>query len=406
MKVVFSLSRRVTTDGTAEALVRMYAGKTFDQRSPSGIRVPVRFWDTQNGCVTVPRYATPETAKLAETQRQLDDLSAFLYAAYSRACGCVTPDWLKYTVLQFHGITTAQRRTLADLVPEYIQAHTLAPGTRRRYAVMYNWLRTFRPLYLDTIAAADLQDIEQALRSEGSGQNTVATKMKALRAFIRFAVLQGYMQSNPFDRYVAPAEVYGSVTYLTAEERDKIAAAELTPALAKQRDIFVFQCWTGCRVSDLYALRRENITKDGFLQYIPGKTSRSRPVVVRVPLSPAALAILERYRLHAVGIFPFISTDKYNEAIRRIIRLAGVDRLVIVQDPKTLRPKTVRLSDIATSHIARRTFAANAFAATGSERIVSSMTGHSARSAAFERYTDVTDDMKRTALNLADKLPT
>ena len=406
MKVTFSLSRRTTTDGTAEAHVRMYSGKTFDQRAPSGIRVPVTNWDTAHGCIIVPRYVTPSTAKLADTQKQLDDLAAFLYAAYSRAFGYITPDWLKAQVAAFHGVTTQKRRTLADLVPEYIRAHTLAPGTRRRYMVMHNWLQAFRPLYLDTIAAADLQDIEQHLRQEGNGQNTTATKLKALRAFIRYAVTQGWMTSNPFDKYTAPSEVYGSVTYLTAEERDIIAAAELPTPLARQRDIFVFQCWTGCRVSDLYALKRENITKDGFLQYIPGKTSRSRPVVVRVPLSPAALAILERYKLHAVGIFPFISTDKYNEAIRRIIRLAGVDRLVIVQDPKTLRPKTVRLSDIATSHIARRTFAANAFAATGSERIVSSMTGHSARSAAFERYTDVTDEMKRTALNFADNLPT
>ena len=45
------------------------------------------------------------------------------------------------------------------------------------------------------------------------------------------------------------------------------------PKLAVIRDIFVFHCYVGCRVGDLYRMTKENI-KDGFLEYMPQKTKK------------------------------------------------------------------------------------------------------------------------------------
>ena len=74
--------------------------------------------------------------------------------------------------------------------------------------------------------------------------------------------------------------------YLTSEERNVLYDADLSdnPKLAVIRDIFVFHCYIGCRVGDLYRLTWDNI-KDGFLEYMPQKTKKCQAKTVRVPLA-------------------------------------------------------------------------------------------------------------------------
>lgn len=407
MNTSFTLSKRITSDGTAEVLVRFYSGRLCDLKAHTGIRVPASAWNATTQRLNLPRRAITEQATvLSERNRELDNLAAFLYDAFSRSCGVISSEWLRYTIRQFHGVKSREmQRTLADIITPYTEAHTLSPSRLTQYATLRTYLAAAPPLYISTATPSDIEALERFFRSRGLSTNTVATKLKAVRALFRYACTQGWCDRNPFDAYKPPAERYGSVTYLTPAERDTLAAADLPPALATQRDIFIFQCWTGCRVSDLYTLTRRNII-NGVLEYLPRKTKGSHPVTVRVPLAPPALAILDRYRLYARAILPFISTQRYNDAIKRCIILSGIDRDVIVQDPRTRNPKTVRLSSVASSHLARRTFAEAAFLASGSERVVSSMTGHSANSTALRRYTEVTDSLKVAALQTSEKKPT
>lgn len=61
--------------------------------------------------------------------------------------------------------------------------------------------------------------------------------------------------------YGCKEPTYGNPFYLTSEERNVLYDADLSdnPKLAVIRDIFVFHCYIGCRVGDLYRLTRENI---------------------------------------------------------------------------------------------------------------------------------------------------
>ena len=65
----------------------------------------------------------------------------------------------------------------------------------------------------------------------------------------------------------------------TSPLRNAISSMRLTclllPLLEVIRDIFVFHCYIGCRVGDLYRLTRENI-KDGFVEYMPQRTKEMR----------------------------------------------------------------------------------------------------------------------------------
>lgn len=400
MPVSYTLSRK-SENGLAEVHIRFYNGRSCDLRARTRIYVPVSAWNADEGrCNISRRYETPENIRARSAQRELDELAEHIILEYTRAKGSVSREWLQKVI-----DGTTDERPLAELIDEYCEAKNLAPRSRYKLHALRHHIERFdtdrrRHLYAHSISIEDLDALVRYLRKVAClGQNALATRMKQLRALVYWA---GRPYPNPFENYTMPQEVYGDPSFLTAEERDAVAAFEgLTPAKAVQRDIFIFQCYTGCRVSDLYALTYANIS-DGWLIYTAQKTSREKPVTIEVPLSPVALHIIERYKgVDLRGrILPFISDIKYNIAIRAVLKAAGIDRPVMWRDPQTGKSRPRPLYEVASSHLARRTFAQIAYSSTGDKRLTASMTGHSENSRAFSRYSEVTRDMKRRALGL------
>lgn len=67
---------------------------------------------------------------------------------------------------------------------------------------------------------------------------------------------------------------------------------------------------------------RQNVEDDVF-DYIAGKTKDDNPKTISVPLVTMAKKILKRYESSGrATILPFISEQKYNDAIKAVFRLA------------------------------------------------------------------------------------
>ncbi|WP_288115783.1 site-specific integrase, partial [Alistipes sp. 56_sp_Nov_56_25] len=172
------------------------------------------------------------------------------------------------------------------------------------------------------------------------------------------------------------------------------------PQLAVQRDIFVFQCLIGCRVGDLLKMTKSNLI-DGAIEYIPRKTKEGRPLTVRVPLNQTAKEIAARYKgLDGDKLLPFISEQKYNMAIKRIFKAAGLKRLVTVINPTTREEEKRVLYEIASSHLARRTFVGNLYKQVKDPNLVGALSGHKEGSKAFARYRTIDDEMKQQLVDL------
>lgn len=235
-------------------------------------------------------------------------------------------------------------------------------------------------------------------RTRAKSQNTVNDRMKLLKAILSWAVRTRRIPRNSFDTFVRGQNVYGSPVYLTLEERRKIELCDLSDneRLAVQRDIFIFQCCVGCRVSDLMNLTRSNIV-DGELNYVARKTREGRPVTIKVPLNRTAMRIIGRYAdPERESLFPVVySRVGYNSVIKEILRLAGVTRKVMVINPLTREAVCRRLCDVASSHMARRTFIGNIFKKFKDQGLVSELSGHAPGSLAFARYREIDVEMKR-----------
>ena len=286
-------------------------------------------------------------------------------------------------------------------------------------------------LDIDTINNETIEDIESFLRNEHTlfneypnifakfptstdirrkpqprGNNTICALFNKLKAFFTWMNEKKITSNNPFVGYEGiVSEKYGTPYYITLEERNQIAEADLSehPALAIQRDIFIFQCCIGCRVSDLFKMTDSNII-DGAIEYIPHKTKGERQNVVRVPLNERAAALLKQYKnVDPKGrILPFISAQKYNDSIKEIFRLAGVTRMVTTIDSITGKEVQKPINEVASSHMARRTFVGNLYKKVKDPNLIASMSGHAEGSKAFNRYREIDDELKREVVSLIE----
>lgn len=255
----------------------------------------------------------------------------------------------------------------------------------------------------------------------GRGENTVKNMLDRLKSLFRYFVEMGYTTNRPFDGYKIGAEHYGTPIYITISERNKIADADLSTAwesmdkddkkkarmplksLLEQRDIFVFHCFVGCRVSDLIKLTEKNIN-NGILTYTPHKTKDAgkKQVQPRIPLHEKALALIEKYKgVDTKGrLFPFITPQRYNDAIKAIFKLAGIIRNVEIRNPLTGENEFVPIDTIASSHLARRTFIGNAYFKVQDPNLIGQMSGHAEGSQAFKRYRKIEDSTLKDVIDL------
>ncbi len=275
-------------------------------------------------------------------------------------------------------------------------------GTLKMINVLFNHFQTFLKTNKDIndITHETLVLFENYLSaSKNKGHNTIVSNMKRLRAFFKFAERKEWIKINPFKKYKVESEKYGRPIALTKNELELLYNKDISdnPKLDKTRDIFIFQCCIGCRVSDLMRLTKANII-NGFIQYIPTKTKEESPNSVSVPINDKAKQILNKYS-GSDTILPFINDVKYNLFIKELFNHCELTRQVIRLNPLTGIEESKSLADIASSHLARRTFISILHKKV-KDSIIASMTGHKKDSKAFSRYYDIEDEQKTEIINL------
>lgn len=230
------------------------------------------------------------------------------------------------------------------------------------------------------------------------GSNTLRETFKELRCVCNWIIKQRYTSNNPFEG-AEKGEFgvlgYSAPIFLTKEERDQIASFDLSqyPELVIPRDIFVLQCFLGCRVSDLIRLRAENITNERTFSYKPAKTAHNssapQPTFI---LNPQAIDIIRRYKgVDPKGrLLPFIPQYAYNKAIKQILLICGITRSVIWRNPTSGKDELRPISEVASSHTARKTFVASLIRLTRDPSQVGKLSGHVDGSREIRRYYDYT----------------
>ena len=443
MSYEISLSKKTDRAGRAELSLRLRLGK-IDQQSRTGLRIftghtrEERYISSKNRTakrivIFVPRLRSPETRHTQEMKKRLEELIDYVDLQLQECDPNDVPKgWLSQTLKSFRDkkkqVKVFRQPSIFIYFDKFLANKTVSDGTLRHYAVIFRILKRFEmykqildPKYqigFSDIDAKFLQELEYYMINESQlikkcpyiikavpesripcqrGKNTISGYFKKVRSFVLWAKGEGLITSDPFRKFKITREVYGTPYYITLEERHQIEQADLSsrPKLAIQRDIFVFHCCLGCRVSDLRRLTTANVI-NGVVHYIARKTKTGNPKTIKIPLNETALAIVEKYAdPNRKSLLPFISDQKYNYAIKEIFKLAGVTRNVVIRNSLTGEEEVRPINEIASSHIARRTFVGNIFKKFKDQSLVSELSGHVPNSQEFARYREIDMDLKR-----------
>ncbi|MDO5443389.1 MAG: tyrosine-type recombinase/integrase [Bacteroidia bacterium] len=414
--------------------VRLRDGSGIDQTVRTDILVRRGCWDKSRECVRANvQYPPEERAVVDAAVAKLRAHIATTYVA-DKIEGSVGVNWLRDCLLGFY--KKASRDSFSELFEAFLAERELSPQRVKQYRSLANCIKRYEtylsekrksPYVFEVwkIEPKDLNDFWRFLSEEHKlcldspalmaayadgkpprprGQNTINDLFKKLRAFFHWAEHEGHIKRTPFESYHIAQELYGTPVSLTTEEVRTIATHDFgrRNSMARQRDVFVFQCNVGCRVSDLLRLKKSDV-EEGKVSFIPSKTIKENPRTVVVPLNSIAMDIVSRYvSLPQEELLPFISVQKYNMEIKKILRECGVTRMVAVLDPVTRREKRVQICDVASSHLARRTFVNNIYRQVKDPALVSALTGHVEGSKAFSRYRDIDDDVKRELVEMLE----
>lgn len=454
--IYYSLSTKKNTHYESEILIRFVHGR-INQRAKSNIFVKEEFWDNDTQQIIIPKFRVLSTDKrkqkdhLANLGENLSELSSLIQKSFNEIDKkSIAKDWLTLVVDKYNypekylsAAQINQRKSFFELFDDFLEKRKLSKSREKNYLVLKRALQRFELfiirtddkdflLNINTIDSELISDFESFLTNEHTlyeeykdiydsfpaivggnrkmrkpqqrGVNTINALFNKLRAFVNWCIDNEITDNRPFRNYEAKPDIYGTPYYITIDERNQLYKTDLSkrPSLAIQRDIFIFQCLIGCRVSDLYKMTRDNIIK-GAIEYIPRKTKEGRPITVRVPLNSIAKELLQKYENLAENkLFPFISKQKYNNSIKKMFLEAGLTRPVTVINPTTSEPEVKPLNEVASSHLARRTFIGNLYKQVKDPNLVGSLSGHKEGSKAFARYRNIDEEMKKDLVKLLE----
>jgi integrase/recombinase XerD len=278
---------------------------------------------------------------------------------------------------------------LATLYEEYrlrCVADGYKIGTTKSMATtsarLRRWQRAKGKVYATHYTDDKHKSLLQFLYSENLHPNTVGCVCKHIITF--FNNLPAGLKLHPEHAKITKQSVDTERIWLNDYELEKIERAELPEHLARTRDAFLFQCWSGLRYKDLRRITNANIIqRDGYkaLAFIADK-SVSRKIgktkTVEVPILPKAVIILETYAKD-YRLLPVLTNQKYNDNLKDIARIAGIVQPteILVQRDGRLVVKAVPKYELVTSHIARHTYATLSLVKGVPLEVVSKALGHS-----------------------------
>ena len=282
-------------------------------------------------------------------------------------------------------------------------------STIEKFAAVKNHLKNFRSeLSFDFFDEEGLTEYVQYLRDVREMRNsTIGKQLSFLKWFLRWSFKQGMHSNNAYDTFKPKLkDTQKKIIFLTWEELNRLREFKIPPtkqALERVRDVFLFQCFTGLRYSDVFNLRRSDIKGD-HIEVTTVKTSDS----LIIELNDHSKAILEKYKdvkFENDKALPVITNQKMNDYLKEVAELAEINepvRQTYYKGNERIDEVTPKYALLGT-HAGRRTFICNALALGIPPQVVMKWTGHSDYKA-MKPYIDIADDIKANAMSKFNQL--
>ena len=424
--IIFTLESR-KKDGvliTENVPIRMrvnFASKRIE--FTTGYRIDSAKWDTdkqrvKNGCSNKLKQSASEiNASLLEYYTEIQSI----FKRFEVEDVMPTPEQIKEAFNALHKPVSEEPKPKKEALPcDFFQVfddfvedcgrqNNWTDSTFEKFAAVKNHLTNFREgLTFEFFDERGLNDYVGYLRDVKEMRNTtIGKQLSFLKWFLRWAFKKGVHQNNAYDSYKPKLKsTQKKIIYLTWDELNRLREFKIPSnkqALERVRDVFLFQCFTGLRYSDVFNLRRSDIKGD-HIEVTTVKTSDS----LIIELNNHSKAILDKYKDVAFEndkVLPVITNQKMNDYLKELAEMAGIDEPV----RQTYYKGNERIDDVTPkyallgTHAGRRTFICNALALGIPPQVVMKWTGHSDYKA-MKPYIDIADDIKANAMSKFNQL--
>ena len=387
----------------------------------TGYRIDAAKWDTdkqrvRNGCTNRLKQSASEiNASLLGYYTEVQEI----FKKFEVEEIMPTPEQIKEAFNALHkpieevkprkSTPNAFYKVFDEFVRDCGRQNDWTDSTYEKFAAVKNHLMNFRDgLTFDFFDEKGLNDYVTYLRDVKEMRNsTIGKQLSFLKWFLRWAFKKGLHQNNAYDSYKPKLKsTQKKIIFLTWEELNKLREFEIPAAkqaLDRVRDVFLFQCFTGLRYSDVFNLRRSDIKGD-HIEVTTVKTSDS----LIIELNNHSKAILDKYKDVAFEddkVLPVITNQKMNDYLKELAELAGIDepvRQTYYRGNERIDEVTPKYTLLGT-HAGRRTFICNALALGIPPQVVMKWTGHSDYKA-MKPYIDIADDIKANAMSKFNQL--
>jgi integrase/recombinase XerD len=241
----------------------------------------------------------------------------------------------------------------------------------------------------EQLSAAQLRDFIYFLKDLGLAATTIRRQISAIRTYYKFLVGEGLAARDPSERVESPKRWRTLPAVLSVAEMDKLLAAPNTdePLAIRDRALLEFAYATGVRVSELVALKLQDIMFEDGIARVFGKGSKER----LVPVGRRALGAVS---LYAREIRPTLDRGKTRGVLFLNARGTPLSRVGAWGVIKATA-RRAGLQKRVSPHTLRHTFATHLLEGGADLRAVQEMLGH-ADLATTQIYTHVDRDYLRT----------
>ena len=289
---------------------------------------------------------------------------------------------------------------------ERIIERGLSDGSRELYMSLLAALKSYdSTIGLKQIDSRWITGFIAHMCSEGISNRTQSNYYNVFKTFLRHCVERDMIDSDILKYKPKFKIVENDVVYLTADELHRLYTADLSdmnvlkPEIVNAvRDVFVVQCLTGLRYSDMCNIYKENIQEDDGGKYITLITKKTLKRI-KIYFNDRALHILEIWKYN----LPHPKLEVINRWLPKICKHAGITgRVEVVKLIGNKRVSEYKDKwEVIRSHTARRTFITLMLECGENITTIRSITGHTQLSS-FSKYIAVSDKKKASAVKGLD----
>jgi integrase len=253
-------------------------------------------------------------------------------------------------------------------------------------------------------------------KKHGAVNNYTGHNIKIIRIFLNWCNQELGINTGGFHKnfYVLNEEI--PIVTLSIEQLNHLIYSKAFEAMLplthqRAKDVFVFGCATGLRISDLRRLKSQHIIyRDGFT-YVNISTQKvGYETLIKLP--PFCLDIITKYKGKEKKLLPLALDSRFNTRIRDICEKAGwtwqlpkYRKIGSKRVEIKLDNKQYRFCDMVSSHTMRRTCITNMLYSGMPEHVVRKISGHAGNSKSFFRYVELAQKLVDQEINkLFDRL--